>query len=113
MAISWMSKSIEPCGLTILAFMPPPSRRPRPRSACRRYKPLALQQDCRRPRAKLRDYGVLKSVGRVAMTPRFNPEFKDGRIVLRSNASELSRSAAEQEEPAPPEETQVEPTDDA
>jgi len=42
-------------------------------------------------RARLRDYGSLKSVGRRALAPRFSPEFKDGRIVLRSIASELPR----------------------
>lgn len=40
-------------------------------------------------RTTLRDYGVLKSVGRGALAPRFSPEIRDGRIVLRSIASDL------------------------
>lgn len=43
-------------------------------------------------RAHLRDYGsggVLRSAGRGALAPRFSPEFREGRIVLRSMASDL------------------------
>jgi hypothetical protein len=40
-------------------------------------------------RARLRDYGVLKSVGRAALAPRFPAEIQNGRIVLRSLASSL------------------------
>lgn len=41
-------------------------------------------------RSRLRDYGVVKSVGRSALAPRFRPEIREGRIVLRSIASEMS-----------------------